>query len=1158
MSGRWLAWAIGALGSLPSVTAAQTPLNGGSPPDNPERPTVGGTPTIDFVTLQSNRPAVPLRFGGVLSGSDRVDLDGRRLTRGEDYTIDLSSGILYLTRPIRDGQTLLVAYRYEKENSKQQVQSFAGLGMIKFDLVPKSLGFVVGLGVTERLPTGDVLSSNIYGWNGNFAFGSGSLKGLYLLGEREKLDVRSVYEYVAPSAAPDTGRSHLVLQNLSSKLNGGTIEASYQDVSKNFAGFGAARDAGYDDAQLGQLQKERGLKRIGLVAKDVGIGGLKLSHSFRSVTDGDEGIDWRSFNLASGGLNAHYSSQKVDQGFRRFKDLAEADRAQLAKEAGMSRTSYGFGYAAKGTKLSYDLNQISDQGDRDILSRRLQFESGSFKLDAGDQKVESGFSRMNSLPDAEKNRLAREIGIARKWLNFSVPGKQGDALQVQSSKLTSNTGSFESADVKTGGRGWSLEHSSREVGQGFSSMSALQDSERDAHMKAITNMYHAGGFPWQGQDVSRFFSGQGISRSLTRLSLTPFKGWSMGADRLNVESQQGGVTLDTISVSGAAFSLGYRSQAMDDGFHGLASLMDFERQRLGTIVGLDRTDLTASLKLAKGGKIELNRMTAEAPDGGASRESLKLNQGGLDVQWNRRSVDEGFSGVSQLIDPEKDLLTQIRGFSESDFKAAWQLSPNLRLEAFHFDAQGLVRDEDRFIRNYSASWTPDKATKLAVFQYRSQNDDPANLLLLNAFEAIAFARDLGKYGKLTYRREAQEFAGTQASLPDSEKQQLAYEAKLNEKTSFRTEQTLTRYEDGKTEEVNSNTVNTALGKSVGLSVSNVVIDRTGSEQDENKQAYGFWFDLPGGVRISYGMLQHLAGANGRDSRSSQIAITPGQIGNLNVQQGGHLRSEIEGAPTKSGGNIQIATKKPFSLGIFDDLQFYASADTHRENSITSRDNQQIKLSGRIGSNVFATEYRGQIHSNGKHAIDRSFEFSTDQSEKNWLRASVKYKVRTMPWDEQFMIRSYSIAARPTKDIELTHQLLTNPTVDRGDALLGSVVQASHMSRWKLDFKGNGDVRVGGQWEEIMNQQHPRQRTGGLNVTLNARSESPVHLYYGLEQRDAPDGRKTTHRYHLRFDQKPGPNQLFSIFMGNVSYQHDVVNGKQRDNWTLRVDYQLRF
>jgi hypothetical protein len=48
------------------------------------------------------------------------------------------------------------------------------------------------------------------------------------------------------------------------------------------------------------------------------------------------------------------------------------------------------------------------------------------------------------------------------------------------------------------------------------------------------------------------------------------------------------------------------------------------------------------------------------------------------------------------------------------------------------------------------------------------------------------------------------------------------------------------------------------------------------------------------------------------------------------------------------------------------------------------------------------------------------------------------------------------------------------------------------------------------------------------------------------------------RFSLRYDQRPGPNQLLSLYIGNVSYQHKIAPGFARNNLSLNVNYQLKF
>jgi hypothetical protein len=241
------------------------------------------------------------------------------------------------------------------------------------------------------------------------------------------------------------------------------------------------------------------------------------------------------------------------------------------------------------------------------------------------------------------------------------------------------------------------------------------------------------------------------------------------------------------------------------------------------------------------------------------------------------------------------------------------------------------------------------------------------------------------------------------------------------------------------------------------------------------------------------------------------------------------------------------------------MQFVFGLDTAADQTKWLRENRQFGIGGKLGANTFGFDYKGQMHQSGYRAIDRTYRLQTDPSGKNWFRANVMYKVRTLPWNEQVMIRDYNVTARLTGNTELTHQLQTNPEVFKGDALLGSVTQAAKSSKWKLDLKSSANLTVGAVWEELVNEQAGHlARTGGISLKMFEKGGSPLTLYYGVEQARRPDFKRTTHRYHMQFDQKAGPNQVLSLFLGNVSYEHSIEDQFKRNNWSMRLDYQLRF
>lgn len=1144
---------LGGFWILSGAAAAQTPFNMSGDQALMPAATIGGTQTADIIALRSSQPGVPLRFGGVIPGSEIVDYDGRRLVKGRDYQIDYEAGVVYLMRAQKPGQIVRVSYRYEPQKQAAVVgkTQFASMPTFKFDLVPGRMNAVIGFGLTERQADGNVLMSNIYGWNNSF----GGLKGLMLVGERSQVEQESDYEYRGKPGQTDTGRSKFILQNFSTGLNGGTIDASFQDISQNFAGFSAVSDAGYDKAFIDQLSKEKGLKRFSLGMKDVGLGDAKLSNGFRQVRDGNASVDWRSFSIDGKNYNFSYSSQKVDSDFRRFQDLAEGDREQLRKEAGMSRQNL----SAKLGGLSFKQSDIEDASGEGIYRRELAFDTAKYGFSLGEQIIDRDFRRFNSLHEAERGQWGREAGLKRQWfaLDAAVVGKDKQPL-YRRSELSSSTGKFEANDLNVQAKGWSLQHSSRNVDSTFGNLGSMAEGEMDSHIKAISNMYGPG-INTRPEDRGFFLRGAGLDRSLTRLSGSPFKGWAVGFDHLKLSGQQDDAEVLTFNAKSDKADVYFRQQKLGDQFNELTSLMEFERARLGTISGLDRTDFGMNLAFGKGKSLKVNILDAQSPNGGAKRTSIAFRDPKIEVDLNTREVDSGFNNVVQLVDPEKDLLAALRGYSQRDAKLKWQINSQLRLDAFLAEAQSDPLGQSSYIRNFAVDWKPDAKTSVSVLRMAQKQSDPMQTLFANLTEKITLARDFGRLGKVMFFNETQDFDGKNNQSSDFRRQYLAYETKINEKTALRSEQTRTQFQNGEHENINANTLSTELSKKVGVSVTDMRVDRSGENRDETKRNYGFWFDFGRGMRLNYGYARSINGSNG--TLNSVVNLTPGALGFLKVDQASYAENRWDAQHTQGLSNVALSSSAPMNLGLIKNFTFNFAMDTATDWTNWVRENRIAGVAGQIGSNKIGLEYRSQMSANGYRGIDRTVTFETDASEKRALIGKMRYTVRDLPRDDAVMIRDFSLTLRPTKGVQLTHQMLTHPEdpQPRPDVPMFRNTNPWRVNKWTINVDQNGASSFAGSWEERLNSvTKESSRLTGLTLDLFKKSGSPLQLFYGVEQRWGNRLRETAHRYYLRFDQRPGPNQLLSIFAGNLSYEHSIANGASRNNWTVNVNYQIRF
>lgn len=1122
---------------------------------------IGGTFTADILTLRGSNPGVPLRFGNVIPRSERVEFMGQALVRGTDYQMDYEAGVLYLMRAQKAGQTVRVSYRYDKTKHVPGVQtgsSFAGLPAMQFSIVPGAFNLVLGLGMTERMADGNVLTSNLFGVNNSMGFGSSNLSGLLLLGERQKAGAASDYEYGGAPGDPGDSRSKFIKQSLSTKLGSGSIEANYQDISSNFSGFSAVRSAGYDQTALDQLQKERGLKRLSVQGKDLQFGGLKLSPGFRNVRNGDSSVDWRSLNVQSGGFKLDWSGQKVDQDFTRFADLGEADRDQLAREAGLSRENLTAEYKAAFGALSLSSNAVQDTAGQGVAKRQLTLDTSKVKFNIGEQAIDPSFTRFDSLFEAEKGQWAREIGLKRQWMavEAALLGNSFSPLKYSQSSLRGSTGEFNAQDISLGGKSWSLAHTARSLSDGFTSLGAMAEPELDQHAAAINRMYTDTAYAPRPEDRYALSANSGVSRTHTKLSGTPFKDWNASIESLKLAGRTDGGQVDTFKITGKNANLTYRSEKIGEGFAEIAGLMELERARIGSMAGLSKTDLMAAFDFG-GRKITLEQMKAATGQGSATRQMFSYADTKFQLSVAERDVTSGFVQASSLVDPEKDLLASLNGFKQRDIKAKWQLNNNFSIQTSQWEARSENIEQDRYYRNTLLNWKPDSRTNLSYLHSEQKDKDPLQVLFANVASQFSLSRDFGKLGMIEYMRLDKDFDAATSTAPDVKTDYFSYSTKLNNTTAVKTEQTRTRFENGDKEDVSSNTLSTELSKRTGVSVTDVRIDRNGDDRDEKRRNYGFWLDFGNGMRFSYGYARQLLGPSG--TLQSVASLTPGTVGGIRFDGGSYTENRWDGLNTQGLANISLSSTKPFSLGFLKDIGFSMALDSATDQTNTLRENNFVKVDGRIGSNTLGAEYRSQILPTGFRAIDRTFRFATSQNENQFLRASLNYKLRQVPGVGETVIQNYKVGIRPARGLELTHELLTNPEEQFNTYVpLGSIPSPWSVNRWKLGYS-DASWGLAATWEEKLNNLTlENSRLGGVTLDLFKTSGSPLQLFYGVEQFFGNVPRKTAHRYFLKFDQRPGPNQLLSVFAGNVSYEHSIADGFHRNNWTIHLDYQIRF
>ncbi|MDR3691934.1 MAG: hypothetical protein P4L46_21315 [Fimbriimonas sp.] len=1167
--------------ALPVAANAQAPFALDSNQTQTQKTSeVGGTPAMDVITLNVTGPGTPLRYGNIVPNSESVQLDGVFLKQGTDYMMDYAVGVVYLMVSQRSGQVLTVSYHYKAGAAPAQSSQFAGFTTFKYSLLPGSLNMITGLGMAERGENGSVMSSNLYGWNNAFKFGqSGSVNGMYIVDERQQVNNIAGLGLDSTTARAKSsigsGNTQLIMEGAKTSFMGGQASIDYQDISKSFTGFNAAATSGLDDKAINQLKAERGLNRLGFSMTDMSLGGMKLSDSYKTVKDGENGIKWTNFGVANKDVKFNWSSQRVDQHFMRSNDLSEADKAQLAKETGINRNNMSGEWTQKFAKLNYANNTIVDAATHKQISQSTwALDAGKYKFNMGSEAVDSGFMRFGSLLAPEMTTFGREAGVNRKWLGFQGTFLGKDTpVSFNQTNMTSSTGAkYLGQDVTVTSKAWSLNHVERKADLNFSQVGALPDAEINNGVAAIAAMYGPDVKPTPN-DRAEFIATHGLDRKYDGFTDT-FKGIKLNAGMLSMKGMTDAGKLDTFAISSKNMLLSYRRENLGAQFNEITSMMDVEKSRLGTLPGLKRTDIDFSGTFGKR-KLTFDNMNATTLTGNVARTSLGYEDTKISIQANQRNVSSAFADANNLVDPEKNILNQLIGFHEKDVKVKWQLMSNMNLDSTYQDMVNPVNNQSWRIRNNVLNWSPDKNTQINYTDIEQHNSDSVLALFDSSVEKLSLTRNMGRYGVLTLLGENDQYSGINANLLSQNHDYVAYDAKLTTTTSFKTEQTLTTYANGSHDEVNANTLSTQLSNRAGVSFTDTQINRQGYN-DETHRNYGFYYDLGNGVRMSYGYaMQGLPKDQGTSSSSFTLgkappattALTPGQVqpvqagdfGNFQLGAGYFANQWDAQNRTQTNGNVSVVTAKPFNLGFVKNVKMALNMDTGTDHAAVMRENKLIGVSGTFGTNTIGYEYKSQLDPTGLRAIDRTVTLQTDPSDKKLVNVTLSYKDRTTTTDQQILIRNYSFAIRPVKNFVLTNQVQTNPEIANASAILGSLPQASSSDKWQLDYKQNPNFTIGGSFEELLNSQtRSMSRTGGITAKLFEKVGSPLTLFVGVEQADQANLWRNTRRWSIQFDQKPASNQTLSFLVGSLSYEHSIPVGYHPENMTVRMNYQFRF
>lgn len=1160
---RSLSWVMAAL-LIPAISRAQdaAPAAPANPPTPaPEAPAlkqesvaVGGRNAFDLIRLKADRFQFPLRYAHIIPGSETVELDGRPLKRDQDYALDAASGTLFLRIKFSPNQSLTVRYRYD--HTKEQSGTF-GVGgsdqanQFRLQFAPGT-SVTMGLGYTERRADGSLISSNIFGFNNAFKFRGGTMNGVVMMGQRERSEATDLYGNSRRGGDVEEGTGVALIQNLDAGMMGGRLQVSYQDVDERFAGVAAlAPSLGAEQANA--VGKERGLKRKSFALRDINWDAFKWSMGYSRVGDADAGLTWRNAGFQLNGAKFAWSQQYVDPGFNRFNDLREQDRGQLARERGLDRQTLGIQTPWNGFKLNFDALRVDTRTGDGLHRQNLTLATPRFGLTFSEQRIEEGFTRFGDLRENERGQWARERGITRQNLGFRTDTFRlpiaYDARQIRSDR-----GDLKSVNASIQGRGWSFTHANRAADPGVGFFGSMTEDDIKHYVEGAVRMFDPG-YNFRGEDRGGYWQTAGLERTGWRFSLDG-KGQGLSLNQVVISNGSETLVENTLRAQAGKTQFSLRQQNASDGFNAGPRLLWSEQQRLGTAAGLDKTDFSFASEFAAT-KFNFDGMWARDGEGDITRQAFALDRPGLFLRYDRRAVDESFRSIGGMIDPERELLSSLHGTQSTEWNLRWQPLRNLNLTGRSMSLSDNPRDEDRLFREMGLTYGMGK-WNFGFRRTEARTTSEDGIDIDQQIEEMTMAGDMGRRGKISLGLERGTFDGMEDTLVDALRTTMAYEGNLSRNTSFRTQHSLTTYEDGRRDTITANTLSHQISKRLGISVTDERVRRDGEAADETRRAYGFFLDFGKGIRLDYGYNRDMQGAGGR--LQSETKVSGGEVGGVRFNGARYANVREDGRRDQHWGNVGFQNVNPFRLGDLKDIKFYYRSETVRDWTRWQMENLGGGIGWQYQGMAMGWDYSSQIAQNGFRAIDRTFRLDTDPTGKDTLRGQFKYGVRTMPNNDSVMVRDFKLDWRLNSRWTVSHSVVTNPLQQRNDVLLGGLPVDERRSNWQIKLANDKRTQFDLNWNEIRrdNPGERMRREARLNMTLFANNPSPLTLSYALQHWDRQQGRFQTHSFGFSFNQRPGPNQSFSFSVENFHYGAGRPGSRPLHDWNLRLDYSVRF
>lgn len=1032
----------------PGLNALQLSLAGSTDPGTGiSSSSVGlkerGVAASDIIKGNGTKAGYMLGHGGIVDVSETVTVGGSMMRHNKDYYLDYSSGNIVFTEPVRSSDVIKVNYRYVPGKEGQR----NGLGIPALSLrlgSRNTLGILYASNAAVNNQGYDIMT---YGLNLKTSLGKKSsmtnmmymssaqdsgrmslLSGLTNKGEKPKADNMFVHDSILQSG------------NLSVKLN-------YQDVGKDFSGFTALRQQGAAPADmLNQLEKEKGLKRMGMQA-DVNMGGKTTTGlGFNRISDAGGDILKQSFKIGNDKLKFNADLQKIDKGFTRFNDLAEGERGQWAKEQGMSRSNLqlsmapGKGMAANSAWNALNINTISDQSGQ-LSTRSLNFSTKKFSMTSSQVKVDKGFQRLGSLSDAERTSMA---------------------------------------------------------------LSIYQQFDPNATAASVND-----------QDRAQILSEAGVDRKNTRMNLNMGSS-TMQLGMLNISDNSGGISRQSLSLTGKKFSITGFTQSIDSGFTRLNALANVEKANFGNESGMKRTNLAGNFTISPKLQLSTTMSKVASDNGGLTKYGLNLTSAKFTMSANYMNMDNQFTRIMDLADADKGKLATEQGMKRYDLTTHLQAAKNLTIDSYLYDAKNATTEMFRRQLLNNLVYSPVKGPRITMLMDQFSTGTPASI---NAYshQKYTFDQVIGK-GKFTINALHDSLTNDNPGKVETiETSMLHFNTDMQKRTSIVGDMKSVKNTDGKFEEDQTLKMTTKLNSKMAFigTRSTIHTDQTSVATQE--------YSVVGKV-------------------NKQV--------NLAAKFGDTL---VNGLTTAKVRELSLNPDAPKDYGAFKKVNWKFGYGQAENGGKVQTESQSIKIDTNFLKHQLGAEYASGITNGGVPSITRTVNIANNPNPKSKLNYNLSYKMRDTGAPQNVLIRNYNADWQMTPFAKLIYCYNSNKENPDG------TINPADAESLKLTTAVNKTLGLQSQWEHSSNDTTKYDRnTLSLGIAGKLSAKGTVEAGYGFDDVLTNGVKAESVTYKLKYDHQLDADHFLSLSGSYTDWQGTKPSTVTTDDVVYQIDFKTVF